>query len=66
MAMGYWGSAPLAAWCPPASAGHLGRGAGLVDEDQTLRFQIRLRLEPGPAPAQDVSALLFAGVRGFF
>jgi hypothetical protein len=45
---------------------HLGRGPGLVDEDQALGVQIGLALEPGPTTTQNVGALLLAGVRGFF
>jgi hypothetical protein len=45
---------------------HLGRGAGLVDEDQPLGIEIGLRLEPGPAAAGYVRPLLLAGVCGFF
>jgi len=58
--------AALAARRAAITAGHLGRGAGLVDEDQPLRLQIGLGLEPAQTPAQNVSPLLFAGVRGFF
>ena len=55
------------AYSGPASApGHLGRGPGLVDEDQAFRFQTGLALEPGLATTQNVRALLLAGVRGFF
>jgi hypothetical protein len=39
---------------------------GLVDEDEPLRVEVRLGLEPGLAPLQDVGAILFAGVRGLF
>lgn len=66
MSVGYRRPATIAAQCPAITPGHLGRGPRLVDEDQPLRLQIGLRLEPGAAPTQDVSALLFAGVRGFF
>jgi hypothetical protein len=59
---------PAAFTAPRATItpGHLGRCPGLVDEDQSLRFQIGLGLEPGPPTTLNVSALLFAGVRGFF
>ena len=30
-----------------SEARHLGRGAGLVDEHQALRVEVRLRVEPG-------------------
>ena len=42
-----------------------GRGAGFVDEDQSLRLQVRLGHEPGVAPSQNVRAPLLAGVRAF-
>jgi hypothetical protein len=45
---------------------HLGRGAGLVDEDQPFRLQIQLGLEPGVPSAQNVRTLLLARMRGFF
>ncbi|MEA2852980.1 MAG: hypothetical protein QOE02_2999 [Rhodospirillaceae bacterium] len=66
MPMGHRGPAALAAWRPPASTSHLGRCSRLIDEDQALRGQLRLGIEPGPATSQDVSPLLLAGVRGFF
>ncbi len=51
---------------PAITPRHLGRGPGFVDEDQPLRFQVGLCLEPDPPPVQNIRALLFAGVRGFF
>jgi hypothetical protein len=66
MPMGHRGPAPLAAWCPSASTSHLGRCSRLIDEDQALRVELRLGIEPGPAASQDVSPLLLVGVRGFF
>ena len=63
--MGHRGTAPLAAPCPAIAPRHLGRGAGLVDEDQTLGVEIGLRLEPCPTATRNVRALLLAGVRGF-
>jgi len=64
--VGHRRPAPLAAPRAPVAPRHLGRGAGLVDEDQALGVQLGLRLEPGPAASQHVRALLLAGVRGFF
>ncbi len=66
--MSMWdrGTAAFAAPGAAAQARHLGRGPGLVDEDQPLGFQIGLGLEPGPPTTHNVSPLLFAGVRGFF
>jgi hypothetical protein len=66
VAVGHRCPASLAAPRATVAPRPLGRGAGLVDEDQALGVQIGLRLEPGPAPAQNVRALLLAGVRGFF
>ena len=40
MTMGHRGTAPLAA--PAIAPRHFGRGAGFVDDDQSLRLQVRL------------------------
>jgi hypothetical protein len=59
-----------AAALPPFGAasepGHLGGRTGLVDEDQALGVEIRLLVEPRPAPRGDVGPFLLAGVRRFF
>jgi len=59
-----------AAHCPAgytqAAPGHVGRGPGLVDEDEVLRIEVDLALEPGAAPLQDVRAILLAGMSGPF
>ena len=47
-------------------AGHLGGGAGFVDEDQPGWIEIGLAFEPSQASASDVRAILLGGVRGFF
>ena len=47
-------------------AGHLGRGAGLVDENQPRRIELRLRGAPLNPGRRYVGALLLAGVRCFF
>jgi hypothetical protein len=60
------GSAALSFQGPAAQPGHLGRGAGLVDEDQVLRIKVGLGCEPGPAPGCNVGPLLLGGVRRFF
>jgi hypothetical protein len=60
------GAASGAAWRTAIAPGHLGRGAGLIDEDQSLGIEIGLRLEPGLPSTRDVRPLLLAGVRGFF
>ena len=46
--------------------GHLGRGAGLIDEHQSAGIEIGLAFEPGQPARGDVRALLLGGVRGFF
>ena len=64
MAVGNGGAAahpPLGA-APQAS--HLGRGAGLVDEDQLLGIEVGLGVEPGLAAQRHIRPLLL--VRGFF
>lgn len=38
----------------------------LVDEDQPLRIEIGLSVEPGAAPSQNIRAVLLARVRGLF
>ena len=45
---------------------HLGVEPSLVDEDQPIRIQIRLGLEPGRACRCDILAILLAGVSGLF
>ena len=60
------GAAALAAWCSAAQAGHFGGGAGLVDEDQALRVEVRLGVEPGEPFGRDVGPVLLAGVGRFF
>ena len=47
-------------------AGHLGAGAGLVDEHQCVRIEIELSLEPRLAPAQDVGTILLGRMPGLF
>jgi hypothetical protein len=47
-------------------AGHVGGGPGFVDEDQPLGIEVRLALEPLPAPLQDVGAVLFHRVGELF
>jgi len=58
--------ASLPTGCTPAQPGHLGRGAGLVNEHQVQGIEVRLRVEPGLPPGSDVGPLLLAGVRWFF
>jgi len=55
-----------AAQGPPAQPGHLGRRAGLIDEDEALRIELCLCGAPGLSLRGDVGSVLLAGVRGFF
>jgi putative transposase len=58
---------PLAPRAAPVRARHGRRGPGLVDEHELPRVEFGLRLEPGPAPAHDVRAILLEGHgRSFF
>lgn len=66
MAVGNGRPASLATWRSPSQPRHLcGRG-GLVDEDQSLGFEVELAVEPGYAAAQDIGTLLLGGVRRLF
>ena len=56
----------FAAAATAVRSGHVGRGPGLIDEDETLGIEIELLLEPGLAALQDVRPIPFAGVRGLF
>jgi 2-methylisocitrate lyase-like PEP mutase family enzyme len=49
-----------------AQPGHVGRSAGLVDEDELARIKLRLLLLPVRACRADVFAVLFGGVQAFF
>jgi hypothetical protein len=66
VAMGDGGAAALAPGCAATGAGHLGRRAGLVDEDEALRFQIRLAGEPSAAVGDYIGPILLGGVRCLF
>ncbi len=66
VAMGHRCPAAFAARRAAIAPCHLGRGTGFIDEHQPLGLQVALGLEPLPQAAQNIRALLFAGVRGFF
>jgi hypothetical protein len=66
MSVRHAGSATLPTPRSPAQPGHLGRRAGLIDEHQALRVDVRLPVEPGLAPREHVGPLLLAGVCRFF
>lgn len=60
------GAAAFASRRLPAKARHLGRHAGLIDEDELRRIKTGLTAEPFQARKPDVVAILFAGVCGLF
>ncbi len=66
MAVGNGGPAACPALGAASQASHLGRGAGLIDEDQLLGVEIGLGVQPGLAAEDDIRPLLLGGVRGFF
>jgi hypothetical protein len=55
-------------WLRPAAdcSSHVGGKPGLVDEDETVRIEIRLTIEPVPPPLQDVRPILLARMGGLF
>lgn len=66
MAVGNGRSAAFSLGRPAAQARHLGGRRGLVDEDQPLRIEIELLLEPHLAGRLHVAALLLGGMRRLF
>ena len=56
---------PLPARRSPVATRHVGGSAGLVDEDQALRAQLRLPLAPGDPGGGDIGALLVGGKKLF-
>ena len=66
MAMGETHPKPLTLAAAAVGAGHVRRAPGLVDEDEPLRIELRLRFEPVAALLQDVGAVLFDRVTGLF
>ncbi len=66
MAMGHVGAATFASRGPPPQPGHLGRGTGLIDEDELRGIEIGLAVEPDSAAGRDIRPLLLGCVRGFF
>jgi len=56
----------LALGRPAVTPRHVCRGPSLINEDEPLRIEIELLLEPGLPPLQDVRAILLARVCGLF
>jgi hypothetical protein len=48
------------------AAGHVGRGPCFVDEDEALRVQIDLAVEPVVPLLQDIGPILLGCMRGLF
>lgn len=57
---------PLALPAATMTAGHVGGGPRLVDEDEAFGFEVDLTVEPVPALPQDVGAVLLDRVPGLF
>jgi len=57
---------PFAFPAAPVTAGHVGCGPSLVDEDEAFGFEIDLAVEPVPALPQDVGTVLLDRVPGLF
>jgi hypothetical protein len=57
---------PFAFSAAPVTAGHVGCGPSLVDEDEAFGFEIDLAVEPVPALPQDVGTVLLDRVPGLF
>ena len=66
MAVRNAGDQPFPARAASTQPGHVGRSAGLVDEDELLRIKPRLLLLPVRARGADVLALLLGCVQAFF
>jgi enamine deaminase RidA (YjgF/YER057c/UK114 family) len=56
----------LALGAAAMAAGHVGGGPGLVNEDEAIRVQIELAIEPLLALLQDIGAILLDGVASLF
>jgi hypothetical protein len=50
----------------PVTAGHVGGGPGLVDEDEAFGFEVDLTVETMPTLFQDVGTVLLDRVPGLF
>ncbi len=64
--MGHAGAAMLASRDPSPQPGQLGRGAGLIDENELRGIEIGQAVGPSLAAGRDIRPLLLGGVRGLF
>ena len=63
MTMRYADAQTLPFWGPAVAPRHIGRSPGLVDEDEPVRVEVGLTVEPGFPPRQDVGTILLRGMR---
>jgi hypothetical protein len=66
MAMRNFGDKPLSSRRPSPQRRHIGLGPRLIDEDQALRRDPALTLNPAGAPLRHVGTIALAGDDGFF
>ena len=68
LVMAMWNADAQSSTAPATSAlaRQIGGSPRFVNEHQLPRIEIELRPKPLLAPLQDVGALLFLGMRGFF
>jgi hypothetical protein len=66
--MPVWHADPqtLSARRAAVASSHVGRGPGLVDEQEAGGVEVELALEPGRPPRQDVGPVLLDGMRRLF
>ena len=60
------GEEPPTAWSAAIEPGHLGAGAGLVDEDELVGVDKGPRRLPDAAPRRDVGTVLLGGAERLF
>ena len=66
MAVWDFADQPFPTPASPSGPGHIGAGAGLIDEDQFARIKQLLRALPLLARGRDVGSILLDGVNAFF
>jgi hypothetical protein len=64
--MRHFGDEPFPPRRPPMTAGHVGLGPGLIDEDQARRINAALVLSPLAASPGHVRPILLTGAQAFF
>lgn len=66
MAMGDRSVAASATLGAAVEAGHLGRGASFVDENELVGIETRCKLAPGFAGSRDIGPILLGRMHAFF